>query len=91
MNERTYSPLAVALAALIAPSLDEILVAAIVDAKLVSIDYTDSEGVRSQRNILPDGIKRCQNGNTIVKAYDPQRKDRRSFSLASIHSVGLPR
>jgi len=44
-------------------------------------------GVVSARHFIPRSIERCANGQTIVRAFDTQRKAPRSFILDRITTV----
>ena len=59
-------------------------------SKLVQIDYTNWEGVRSIRNIKPKFIyfghtKLHKEDQWILKAYDVDKQDWRRFPLSNIH------
>lgn len=64
------------------------IIAAIVHATPVSIVYAAENGIVSARRIFPRSIERCRvNGESIVRAFDPQRDAPRSFRLDRIEKV----
>jgi predicted DNA-binding transcriptional regulator YafY len=55
----------------------------------VTIVYRDRAGLVSIRNVVVQSIERCQNGNTIVRAYDNTRQGPRSFTLDRIYDASF--
>jgi predicted DNA-binding transcriptional regulator YafY len=50
----------------------------------LTIIYEDTDGVVSIRHIVVNSIERCRNGHTILRCYDQDRSDHRSFRLDRI-------
>lgn len=60
------------------------LVASLKDNAPVDLGYRDEDGVVSLRNATVNAIERTSQGNVIIRAYDHQREDHRSFRLDRI-------
>lgn len=57
---------------------------AVLGATPVAFTYSDTDGVQSQRHATFTAIERCQNGVTVIRAYDLDRKAPRTFRLTRI-------
>lgn len=60
------------------------ILACIAAEQPMSIIYQDAQGIISVRVVQPNSVVRCKNGNTIMRAFDLQRRESRSFTLHRI-------